>query len=112
MDSVTRFELELDKDVYYAGETLSGRVVVSNTENIKVQGIRLLLRGKAHVEWKINKAGDRRIVKDDEYYIDEKKIVWGKDKNDADGGIPILPRGNHKYKFQFKLPESALTLLV
>ena len=29
------------------------------------------------------------------------------DKNE-DGGIPIMPRGNHKYKFQFKLPESAL----
>jgi hypothetical protein len=25
-----------------------------------------------------------------------------------DGGIPIMPRGNHSYHFQFKLPESAL----
>lgn len=25
-----------------------------------------------------------------------------------DGGIPIMPRGNHRYHFQFKLPESAL----
>ena len=38
MDTITKFELELDKEVYYAGETLSGRVVVHNTENIKVQG--------------------------------------------------------------------------
>lgn len=43
-------------------------------------GIRLLLRGKSHVEWKITKAGERRTVKDDEYYIDEKKVVWGKGK--------------------------------
>lgn len=30
------------------------------------------------------------------------------DKNDADKGIPIMPRGNHKYPFEFKLPETAL----
>ncbi|CAC5396249.1 unnamed protein product [Mytilus coruscus] len=107
MDYIKQFEIELDKDVYYAGETLSGCVLVKNTENVKVQGIRLVLRGKAHVEWRITKAGERRTVRDDEYYIDEKKVIWGKDKHE-DGGIPIMPRGNHRYNFQFKLPESAL----
>lgn len=107
MDYIKQFEIELDKDVYYAGETLSGCVLVQNTENVKVQGIRLVLRGKAHVEWRITKAGERRTVRDDEYYIDEKKVIWGKDKHE-DGGIPIMPRGNHRYHFQFKLPESAL----
>ncbi|KAJ8305449.1 hypothetical protein KUTeg_015994 [Tegillarca granosa] len=75
MDYVRKFDIELDKDVYYAGETLTGKVVVQNIENIKVQGIRLVLRGKAHVEWKITRAGERRTVRDDEYYIDEKKIL-------------------------------------
>lgn len=37
-----------------------------------------MLRGKAHVEWRITKAGERRTVRDDEYYIDEKKVIWGK----------------------------------
>ncbi|KAL3867827.1 hypothetical protein ACJMK2_040673 [Sinanodonta woodiana] len=107
MDYVQRFEIELDKEVYYAGEMLKGRVCADVTENTKVKGIRLALRGKAHTEWKINKAGERRTVKDDEYFIDEKKVVWGKDKND-EGGIPILPRGKHVYPFKFKLPESSL----
>ena len=39
MDYIKQFEIELDKDVYYAGETLSGCVLVRNTENVKVQGI-------------------------------------------------------------------------
>jgi len=43
-----------------------------------ILGIRLVLRGKAHVEWRITKAGERRTVRDDEYYIDEKKVIWGK----------------------------------
>ena len=38
MDYIKQFEIELDKEVYYAGETLSGCVLVQNTENIKVQG--------------------------------------------------------------------------
>lgn len=38
MDYVRKFDIELDKDVYYAGETLTGKVVVQNIENIKVQG--------------------------------------------------------------------------
>ncbi|XP_041356658.1 uncharacterized protein LOC121373908 isoform X2 [Gigantopelta aegis] len=71
-------------------------------------GIRLHVRGKAHAEWKITRAGERRTVKQEETYIDERKTIWGKEKCDTSGTIPILPRGNHKYPFQFKLPESNL----
>ena len=45
---------------------------------LSIVGIRLTLRGKAHTEWKVNKAGERRTVKDEEYYIDDKKVLWGK----------------------------------
>lgn len=38
MDFVTKFDIELDKDIYYAGETLTGHMIVQNSENIKVQG--------------------------------------------------------------------------
>jgi len=36
------------------------------------------LRGKAHVEWRITRGGERRTVKEDQYFIDEKAIVWGR----------------------------------
>lgn len=39
--------------------------------------MRLALRGHAHVEWKILVSGDRRNVKDDQYFIDERAVVWG-----------------------------------
>ena len=38
MDYLKKFEVELDKDVYYAGEVLTGRVIARITENIKVHG--------------------------------------------------------------------------
>ena len=38
MDYVQKFDIELDKEIYYAGEIISGRVSVITTENIKVKG--------------------------------------------------------------------------
>jgi len=38
MDYLKKFDIELDKDVYYAGEVLTGRIIVRVTENIRAQG--------------------------------------------------------------------------
>ena len=38
MDYIKRFDIELEKEYYYAGEKLCGHVVVENYENIKVRG--------------------------------------------------------------------------
>ena len=48
--------------------------VFSNT------GVQVYLRGKAHVEWRITRGGERRTVKEDQYFIDEKAVVWGTGK--------------------------------
>ena len=44
----------------------------------RVSGIRVLLRGKVHATLKVVKSGERRTMKDDQYIIDEKILVWGK----------------------------------
>ena len=44
-------------------------------------GIRVFVRGKGHVEWKITRGGERRTVKEDQYFMDEKQVVWGKGKS-------------------------------
>jgi len=38
----------------------------------------VVLRGKAHAEWKVVVSGDRRTVKDDQYFVDDRAIIWGK----------------------------------
>ncbi|XP_076462587.1 arrestin domain-containing protein 3-like [Babylonia areolata] len=110
MDYLKTFDLDLDKETYYAGETLRGKVVLENSENVRFNGIRLHLRGKAHAEWKISRAGERRTVKQDEHYVDDRQQLWGKlePRKDGSTSYPILPRGYHTYPFEFKLPESAL----
>lgn len=109
MDYIRSFDIRLEKDVYYAGETINGHVYLENVDNFKVKGdssqlrknfinflpifhillcfffdvvyltgIRVVLRGKAHAEWKIMKSGERRTVKDDQYLLDDKTVIWGK----------------------------------
>jgi hypothetical protein len=102
IDYIRKFDIELEREHYYAGEVLRGSVVIENTENIRVRGeqrfpsawcfddvlacaytdlypgVRVFLRGKAHTEWKITRGGERRTVKEDVYFIDEKALVWGK----------------------------------
>jgi len=40
--------------------------------------IRVVVRGKAHTEWKVIVGGERRTVKDEQYYVDDRAIIWGK----------------------------------
>lgn len=37
-------------------------------------------------------------VKDDQFFVDERQIIWG-EKN-VETTIPILPRGIHKFPFR------------
>uniref|UniRef100_A0A8D8QV53 Arrestin domain-containing protein 3 n=1 Tax=Cacopsylla melanoneura TaxID=428564 RepID=A0A8D8QV53_9HEMI len=106
MDYIRDFDIKLDKEMYYAGETLGGHVILDTTENFKLRAVRLILRGKAHAEWKVLISGDRQTVKDDQYFIDDRACIFGKEKHD--GPIPVLPRGLHTFPFKFQLPESSL----
>ncbi|BES98455.1 Arrestin (or S-antigen), N-terminal domain [Nesidiocoris tenuis] len=92
--------------MYYAGEIISGHVLLNTIENFKLKCIRVMLRGKAHAEWKVVVSGDRRTLRDDQYIIDDRAVIYGHDK--IEGNIAVLPRGQHHFPFKFHLPESAL----
>ncbi|XP_059468819.1 arrestin domain-containing protein 2-like [Neocloeon triangulifer] len=106
MDYIREFDIRLEREMYYAGETVCGNVILDTVENFKLRAVRVVLRGKAHAEWKVVVSGDRRTVKDDQYFVDDRAIIWGKDK--PEGNVPILPRGLHQFPFRFQLPESSL----
>ena len=38
----------------------------------------MLLRGRAHAEWKVVMGGERQTVKDDQIFIDNRALIWGK----------------------------------
>lgn len=39
MDYIREFDIRLEKEMYYAGELLSGVVILDTTENFKLRGI-------------------------------------------------------------------------
>lgn len=38
MDYIREFDIRLEKEMYYAGETLSGHVILDTVENFKLKG--------------------------------------------------------------------------
>ncbi|XP_029346115.1 arrestin domain-containing protein 3-like isoform X2 [Acyrthosiphon pisum] len=106
MDYIREFDIRLDKEMFYAGEILEGHVVLDTIENFKLKTVRIVLRGKAHAEWQVLVSGDRSAIKDDQYFIDNRSLIFGKDRQE--GPAPILPRGIHHFPFKFQLPQSSL----
>lgn len=41
MDYIREFDIRLEKEMYYAGETVYGVVILDTSENFKLRGIRL-----------------------------------------------------------------------
>ena len=39
MDYIRKYDIELEKEQYYAGEILKGWVVIENAENLRITGI-------------------------------------------------------------------------
>jgi hypothetical protein len=54
------------------GESVLGCVVLETSEPIKLRGVKVFLRGRARAQWKILKSGESRMLKDDQYLLDEK----------------------------------------
>ena len=44
----------------------------------RLVAIRVVLRGRAHLEWKVVVSGDQQSISDDQYFIDERSTIWGK----------------------------------
>ncbi|KAI6228611.1 Arrestin domain-containing protein 2 [Aphelenchoides fujianensis] len=105
MDFITSFDIRLEKDVYYSGDTIVGCVVLENVEPIKIRSVRVFLRGRARVQLKILRSGESRTLKDDQYLLDDRCCCFGSEKNDDAEGAQILPRGLHQFNFSFQLPH-------
>lgn len=110
---------------------MTGRVLIDSAENMRVQCIKVMLKAKTHVEWKITRGGERKVIKEDDILLENKLVVWGvgnrnkfeRKKNcsymfffilfteavgESTSNAGILPRGFHQYPFEFILPESSL----
>lgn len=59
-------------------DTNSGRKHVIHCVTIVIAAIKVILRGKANAEWKVVVSGERRTVKDEQTFIEDRALIWGK----------------------------------
>ncbi|KAL3098417.1 hypothetical protein niasHS_003770 [Heterodera schachtii] len=111
MDCIDGFDIRLEKDVFYPSETINGVVILETNAPLRLRGIRVFLRGRARVQWKVLKSGESKTLKDDQYLLDEKLLLWGCDRRDGgddEETAQILPRGTHEFSFGFRFPATQM----
>ena len=107
------FVIEMDgkNRLFYAGDTISGRVIVQTSERKKLRGIYLTLVGRANVCWSETRregSGQNAMTitecySDAEPYFNQKVNLWVES-----GDQHFLQPGNYQFPFSFKLPRMCL----
>ncbi|KAK4878849.1 hypothetical protein RN001_011355 [Aquatica leii] len=88
-------EIFLDQDVYQPGETVTGKIMCNfDTEN-QVNGIRVLMKGRAKVYWK---EGRYTVYQDDKMYFEFETAL-------VDNETTFAP-GLYEYPISFELPNA------
>ncbi|XP_055550757.1 arrestin domain-containing protein 17-like [Wyeomyia smithii] len=104
MPTTCKFRLRNDTSkVYYCGEKLDGSVELTFSEIKKVNGIKLIIAGVAHVKW-IQHRGPNRYSTT--FKGSEACLHSEIDLLRADGDSMDVPAGKHTYSFDCFLPES------
>ncbi|NP_001171843.1 arrestin domain containing 2-like [Saccoglossus kowalevskii] len=101
-----------NREVYHAGNVVSGLVVVDLAEPLTCRGVRATFTGVAYVHWTESEgSGDhRRTVSYSakQVYFEEVVTLWGKQAGDRQGDNPTLPAGVHQMPFRLQLPNTGL----
>ncbi|RMZ97900.1 arrestin domain-containing 3-like [Brachionus plicatilis] len=97
------FSIVFDKEtpIFSGGETLKGVLRLSVNERLKINSVKLRIKGKAKVQWTHGEA----TYRDKEKYIDETLFFMKKDP----GKDLFIESENYTFPFQFKLPENLPT---
>lgn len=107
MGKVKRFDIFLDNPsaVYFAGQLLSGRVVLMLSESMEMRGISLVLVGKGEVAWTESSTNSDNNSENTTYSASESYLnmtigLFG------NGERTSLPAGEHTFIFSCTLPQA------
>ncbi|VDO90973.1 unnamed protein product [Heligmosomoides polygyrus] len=115
MGKLDRFDIILNnpEDVYFAGQEISGKVIIEISEPKKVNEILLELKGRARTYWTKHSGKSRKHVSHSEPYFLEQfntnythKFVVTKNGKEKER---VLPAGVHEVPFSYTLPKSLPT---
>ncbi|KAK0414686.1 hypothetical protein QR680_011569 [Steinernema hermaphroditum] len=119
MVKLDKFEIEFNNSehAYFAGQEISGRVVIELSEPKKVNEILLELKGRARTYWTKHSGKSRSHCSHSEPYFCEQfntnytqKFAVSSEKEDKKKkGVKqerVLPEGRHEVPFSYTLPKT------
>ncbi|CAI4226619.1 unnamed protein product [Auanema sp. JU1783] len=115
MGKLDRFDIILNnpEEAYFAGQEISGKVIIEVTEPKKVNEILLELKGRAKTYWTKHSGKSRKHYTHSEPYFLEQfntsythKFTICKDGKEKER---VLPAGLHEVPFSYTLPKSLPT---
>ncbi|KAL0605416.1 Arrestin domain-containing protein 3 [Plecturocebus cupreus] len=101
--------------VYSSGDTVSGRVNLEVTGEIRVKSLKIHARGHAKVRWTESRNAGSNTAYTQNYteeveYFNHKDILIGHERDDdnSEEGFHTIHSGRHEYAFSFELPQTPL----
>lgn len=99
--------------VYSSGDTVSGRVNLEVTGEIRVKSLKIHARGHAKVRWTESRNAGSNTAYTQNYteeveYFNHKDILIGHERDDdnCEEGFSTIHSGRHEYAFSFELPQT------
>uniref|UniRef100_A0A915JZX5 Arrestin-like N-terminal domain-containing protein n=1 Tax=Romanomermis culicivorax TaxID=13658 RepID=A0A915JZX5_ROMCU len=98
------FDVSLDSKngVYFAGQTVAGRLIVAVPQAVKLCALTVVLHGEAKTSW-INKTSDN-IYDTSEPHVNDVLSLMDYLSTVSDG--ELLPTGRHAVPFKFRLASN------
>ncbi|VDN06738.1 unnamed protein product [Thelazia callipaeda] len=115
MANFTKFDIEFDnaESVYFAGQEVTGKVVIESCEPNKVSEILLELKGRAKTYWTKDSGKSRKHCSQAEPYFCEQFNTGYThqftQKTPDNKKQRILPFGKHEIPFSYTLPKTLPT---
>ncbi|CAJ0942489.1 unnamed protein product, partial [Mesorhabditis belari] len=111
MVKLDEFDIELTnpEHAYFAGQEISGRVILATSEPKKINEILLEIKGRARTYWTKDRGKSRKHCAHSEPYFLEQFNTNYTHKFGAANEERILPPGHHEIPFSYTLPKSLPT---
>lgn len=107
--TIQTFDVEYDalndRNTFSNGDTLTGRVIVEITKEMKIKDVTVKVKGKAEVCWTESQGEEGVTYWDNEKYFSQTQSVLPEDK--AAGSVTLVA-GRHVFPFAFQLPYQGL----
>lgn len=102
--TAVKFDIELKNkhQVYFAGTTVEGNVVLEASKVEKIHNVKIVLSGEARTYWTVAVGNRVYLYSDNEVLFRNMRLLSGSEDTYC---AQVITAGVHKFPFQFQLPS-------